>query len=126
VKTATRRRTVIIRAGPETFIDDLVNWLIFLKGEDPGKDRIRLIFSGKLLEEGRKISDYSLKSESVLDVVIRQRSGPGSFTVITPSGSEIFLGGMDEVTVEHFKWHVYDKLGHPCEKQVLKLNGTVL
>ncbi|GAB0108033.1 hypothetical protein JMUB6875_70360 [Nocardia sp. JMUB6875] len=69
VKTINGTQYTIDSAEPSTTIEEFKEIL----GEkmNTAPDRLRLIFAGKELMEGRTLSDYNIQSGSTLHVVLR-------------------------------------------------------
>ena len=83
----------------------------------------RLVYSGKSLENDRNVSDYKIKHESTLHLVLRLRGG---MQIFVKNGKTITLNVKTSDTIKNVKTVIELEEGVPAPEQRLIFAGKVL
>ena len=118
---------ITLDVQPDNTIEDVKTKVQDKQGIPP--DQQRLIFAGESLEDGRSLSNYNIKSGSVVHLVLRLRGGMQIFVKLHQSHVQakiITVETEPSETMHGIKCKVQDKEGIIPDVQVLVFSGKRL
>ena len=120
-------KTTIFEIKPNETIDNIKHMIQDYEGIPA--DQQRLIFAGKLIENGHSITEYNIHNESTIHLNLELRGGRhGNFKCIyiKTNNRLIIVDATSEDKILSLKKQVYFQLDIPVYDQCLTYNGQTL